>query len=299
MHLKKVNDESVGMSNTVNELGKFFNVATKFFPVMVSRSFPTGNSSFVNTGANQELQESAKMIDVKNMYGSATAASSASCSNNQVCCKNGSGLDALENCGISDDTTTPKFPRFPVSKTLQTDLKDSDFKAVLERRRLEEGKSAPSQKCKVVVRASQEINQVSKSAIVRGSLTLLEQIKSKLNKEDFFNFKIALSKFYAAVKSSDAESKIKYYKCMRHIFQDDLVFFAEIEVFIRFSGHVKTKESACKATANVLVSVQNGASKRKAATGVAIGVPCGDMSKDKKFCEELMKDDSDAYDSDV
>ena len=64
-------------------------------------------------------------------------------------------------------------------------------------------------------------------------------------------FKVALSNFYDAKKSSNNEKKIKYYKILRILFARDLEFFAEIEKFIQFTGVVKSGENNNVASANV------------------------------------------------
>lgn len=61
-------------------------------------------------------------------------------------------------------------------------------------------------------------------------------------------FKVALSNFYEAKKSSNDEKKIKYYKILRNLFNKDLEFFAEVEKFIQFTGVIKSgnKDSSTK-----------------------------------------------------
>jgi hypothetical protein len=60
-----------------------------------------------------------------------------------------------------------------------------------------------------------------------------------LTKEEYQQFKVALSNFYAGKKSNDKEKKIKYYKVLRTLFSKDLEFFKEIEKFIQFTGIIK------------------------------------------------------------
>ena len=80
-----------------------------------------------------------------------------------------------------------------------------------------------------------------KTEKINDSKALLEKITKKLTKEAYQEFKIALSNFHAAKKAHDDEKKIKYYKILRNLFANDLVFFCEIEKFIQFSGVVKQK----------------------------------------------------------
>ena len=73
------------------------------------------------------------------------------------------------------------------------------------------------------------------------SRALLEKITKKLGKEEYQQFKVALSNFHSAKKSSDDEKKLKYYKILRGLFSNDMELFGEIEKFIQFTGVVKTK----------------------------------------------------------
>ena len=66
------------------------------------------------------------------------------------------------------------------------------------------------------------------------SKALLQKINNKLTKEEYQQFKVALSNFYAGKKSND-----KDYKVLRTLFAKDLEFFKEIEKFIQFTGVIK------------------------------------------------------------
>lgn len=133
----------------------------------------------------------------------------------------------------------------------------------MQKRKNEEA-AKNQQKCKVVIRASQEINEVAKSSSITDSKSLLEKITKKLNKEDYLNFKVALSSFYQAKKTNDNEKKLKYYKILRGLFHNDLEFFGEIESFIKFTGVIKNSTSLSVASSSkVLDSMQNGSTKRK------------------------------------
>ena len=76
------------------------------------------------------------------------------------------------------------------------------------------------------------------------SRALLEKITKKLGKDDYQQFKVALSNFHAAKKASDDEKKLKYYKVLRGLFANDMDLFGDIEKFIQFTGAVKPKPKA-------------------------------------------------------
>ena len=175
-------------------------------------------------------------------------------------------MEALENFN-GDDTTTPKFAGAFSNAASQeiecSENNESNFKLILQRRKNEEA-AKNQQKCKVVIRASQEINEVAKSSSISDSKSLLDKITKKLNKEDYLNFKVALSSFYQAKKANDNEKKLKYYKILRGLFLNDLDFFGEIENFIKFTGVIKSSSaSSVTASSKVLDTMQNGATKRK------------------------------------
>ena len=183
-----------------------------------------------------------------------------------MCCKSKSGLEALENFN-DDDTTTPKYAGAFSSCANQeiecSENNESNFKLILQKRKNEEA-SKNQQKCKVVIRASQEINEVAKSSSISDSKFLLGKITEKLSKEDYTNFKVALNNFYQAKKANDNEKKLKYYKILRGLFLNDLDFFSEIESFIKFTGVIKSStNSSGTFSSKVLDGVQNGATKRK------------------------------------
>jgi hypothetical protein len=48
-----------------------------------------------------------------------------------------------------------------------------------------------------------------------------------------------LCKFSEAKKAADAENKIKYFKILRALFENDLQLFAEVEKFIGFKPEIK------------------------------------------------------------
>ena len=202
---------------------------------------------------------------MNNIYSSYGAKNNLECgASSDLCCKNQSGLDALANFECGDDATAPKYAN-AFSSTASQDCESSEnnessFKLILQKRKNEEA-AKNQQKCKVVIRASQEINEVSKSSTISDSKSLLEKITKKLNREDYLNFKVALSSFYQAKKANDNEKKLKYYKILRSLFLNDLEFFAEIESFIKFSGVIKGSSGV--SASNILDSVQNGATKRK------------------------------------
>ena len=203
-----------------------------------------------------------------NKIGSDTASGCASGLASTLCCKNQSGLDALENFQPGDDSCTPKFASafngsYPskASPDLDCSENNSNFKMILQKRKNEE--AAKSQKCKVVIRASQEINEVAKPNSISDSKSLLEKITKKLNKEDYLNFKVALGNFHQAKKANDNEKKVKYYKILRSLFVNDLTFFAEIETFIRFTGVIKPSSSSSSAATLVGSDSPSQATKRK------------------------------------
>ena len=84
------------------------------------------------------------------------------------------------------------------------------------------------------------------------SKNLLLKISTKLDKDAYTQFKIALNNFYVAKKGNNAEGKVKYYKILRALFANDLEFFADIEKFIQFTGVIKEKPSDKAATSGTL-----------------------------------------------
>jgi len=60
-----------------------------------------------------------------------------------------------------------------------------------------------------------------------------------LNKEEYEKFKLSLNNFYQAKKACDSEKKLKYYKVLRALFENETEIFCEIEKFIQFYGVVK------------------------------------------------------------
>ena len=122
---------------------------------------------------------------------------------------------------------------------------------------MEEAKN-PNAKCKVVIKESMTMAD-AKNGAISDSKVLLEkvfkfdiqfrknnlkrififQISAKLGKEELKQFKLSLQNFYEAKKSNDNERKIKYYRIMRSLFENDLEFFVQIESFIKFNGIIK------------------------------------------------------------
>lgn len=62
---------------------------------------------------------------------------------------------------------------------------------------------------------------------------------SKLNEEEYKQFKVALRNFHEAKKNGDNDKKVKYYKALRILFANDLTLFAEVENFIQYKGVIK------------------------------------------------------------
>ncbi len=60
-----------------------------------------------------------------------------------------------------------------------------------------------------------------------------------MSREEYEKFKLGLNNFYQAKKSGDNEKKLKYYKVLRALFENEPEIFSEIEKFIQFYGMVK------------------------------------------------------------
>jgi hypothetical protein len=115
----------------------------------------------------------------------------------------------------------------------------TDFKMILLKRKQDEMNN-PNRKCKVVIKDTVTVTE-TKADRLKESKEFLEKINSKLSKEEYQQFKIALNNFYIYKKNNDAEKKVKYYKVLRSLFQKDLEFFKEIEKFIQFNGVIKSQ----------------------------------------------------------
>lgn len=68
---------------------------------------------------------------------------------------------------------------------------------------------------------------------------LFKKIGKTLIKEDYEKFRLGLNNFYQAKKSGDNEKKVKYYKVLRALFENETELFKELEKFIQFTGVVK------------------------------------------------------------
>lgn len=179
--------------------------------------------------ALQKEQNGDMMVDIYSAYGSQKSVIQY-------------GADSVQSKNFYDalgQTKRPVTSTEPIySGTNKIESDESNFKLILQKRKMEEAKSG---KCRVVIKDTVSVAE-TKTEKLNDSKALLQKIANILTKEDYQTFKVALSNFYTAKKNSDNEKKIKYYKILRSLFSKDLEFFAEIEKFIQFTGVIKDKQ---------------------------------------------------------